>query len=191
EEELASHVVLAAMSEGTGAASVVEFPLVASEKMERRVVQAPTPWQELLTGEREMVAEGFDPSERPLALFPGAFNPLHEGHRGMARVAAARLQRPVVWELAIINVDKPPLDFLALEHRTSQMKGGPYVLSRAPTFVEKGELFPGATFVVGIDTVERIGQPRYYQHSRKKRDTALARLAELGCRFLVFGRERQ
>jgi hypothetical protein len=62
-------------------------------------------------------------------------------------------------------------------------------LTRAPTFREKAEAFPGATFVVGVDTLLRIAEPRYYGDDHAKRDAAIAEIAERGCRFLVFGRE--
>ena len=51
------------------------------------------------------------------------------------------------------------------------------------------ELFPGRTFAVGADTIARIGDSRYYDDSPEVAEAAYARLAELGCRFLVFGRQ--
>jgi len=48
-------------------------------------------------------------------------------------------------------------------------------------------LAEGATFVVGADTVARIGRPRFYG-GEAGRDAALAELARRGARFLVFGR---
>ena len=63
-------------------------------------------------------------------------------------------------------------------------------LSRAARFTQKAELFGGATFVVGADTIERIGQPRYYGGSQVAADEAIEKLAAGGCQFLVFGRVR-
>jgi hypothetical protein len=59
----------------------------------------------------------------------------------------------------------------------------------APTFVEKAELFPGAMFIVGADTLARIAEPRYYGGDAASRDEAIAAIGGLGCRFLVFSRE--
>jgi len=42
--------------------------------------------------------------------------------------------------------------------------------------------------MVGSDTLERIGQPRYYHGSLELRDKALEALAGNRARFLVFGR---
>ena len=57
----------------------------------------------------------------------------------------------------------------------------------APTFAEKAKVFPGCVFLVGVDTIRRISQPIYYG-DEKDRDAAIDELAQLSCRFLVFGR---
>ena len=62
------------------------------------------------------------------------------------------------------------------------------LITRAPTFVEKAELFPGATFVVGADTMVRIAEPRYYGGDDRG-GTMRDLIARQGCRFLVFGRK--
>jgi hypothetical protein len=97
------------------------------------------------------------------------------------------LGRPVEFEISIENVDKPPLDFTELAARAGQFADAPLWFTRAPTFAQKARLFPGAAFVVGADTIERIGEARYYG-SPAARDAALEELAAAGTRFLVFGR---
>ncbi|MEZ6070143.1 MAG: hypothetical protein R3C10_07645 [Pirellulales bacterium] len=95
----------------------------------------------------------------------------------------------MTFELSIENVDKPPLDYLEIERRCGQFAGvGAVCLTRAPTFLGKAELFPGATFVVGADTIIRIAAPRYYGNDPAACRAAIQRIAALGCRFLVFGR---
>lgn len=124
------------------------------------------------------------------AVLPGAFNPLHDGHRRMHELAEERLNCRVVFELSIRNVDKPDLDFIDIDDRTKQFDADAYVLTNQPTFIEKARLLfnqAGGTFVVGIDTVARINHERYYE-SRQHRDGAIAELNDLGIRFLVFGR---
>lgn len=125
----------------------------------------------------------------PLALLPGSFNPLHHGHVELARAAAARLGVPVAFELSVRNVDKPDLDVAETDRRTAQFAGvGPVWVTRAATFAEKAELFPGTAFVVGYDTAVRLVDPRYYADDAGRRDAVLARVAALGCRVVVGGR---
>ena len=119
-------------------------------------------------------------------LLPGSFNPVHEGHRRMLELAAARLGAGGTYELAILNPDKPPLSPGEAARRLAGFSDAEAVwLTRAPTFPEKARIFPGATFAVGVDTIVRIAEPRYYGGS----EGLAAALSLLGrCRFLVFGR---
>lgn len=148
-------------------------------------------WQGLLLGSTAAVPQG-PPLSQETALLPGAFNPVHEGHRTMARLAAERLGRPVAYELSVFNVDKPPLNYADLRDRLKAF--GPeesVMLTHAPRFTDKAELFPRRTFVVGADTILRVGDVRYYGDSRGARDAALTRLGEREVEFLVFGRLRE
>lgn len=125
------------------------------------------------------------------AVLPGSFNPIHEAHTGMRRTAEGILKTNVSYELSVQNVDKPMLDYIDLDERIAGFNQAPYVLTNQPTFVAKAELlFPhdGGTFVVGADTIQRIDQRRYYNDSMRRRNLAIARLAELSISFLVFGR---
>ncbi len=141
----------------------------------------------------KLVASGPDAIEArsaaPAVIFSGAFNPRHHGHEQMARVAEKLLGAPVAWELPIENADKPPLDYLEMARRLRQFGADESVyLTRAATFAAKAELFPGATFIVGADTLPRIDQPRFYGHGEAARDAAINAIAARGCKFLVFGR---
>jgi hypothetical protein len=158
--------------------------------VKRREQRAPQEWSDLLLCNRNSVAvvPAGGVSASPIVLFPGAFNPLHKGHKRMADVAAERCGKPVMFELSVTNVDKPPLDFIEIADRLGQFPNERVLLTRAPTFVEKAEIAPGCVFVVGIDTLVRIGDPVYYHNDRTKRDAAIAAIRERGCRFLVFGR---
>lgn len=124
----------------------------------------------------------------PRAVLPGSFNPLHHGHTGLARVAAARLGLEVHFELAVVNADKPELPRAEVERRVTQFAGvGPVWVTRAPTFVAKAELFPGVAFVLGWDTAVRVVDPKYYG-GEGERDAALRALLDRRCTFVVGGR---
>ena len=123
------------------------------------------------------------------AILPGSFNPFHHGHTGLAAVAALRLGVPVAFELSVANVDKPDFDAVEVERRVAEFRDlGPVWVTRAPTFAEKAELFPGAAFVVGYDTAARLIDPRYYANDPGRRDATLERIAAAGCRVVVGGR---
>lgn len=120
-------------------------------------------------------------------LFPGAFNPLHHAHQRMLEIAEARLGMRGAFELSIVNVDKPLLDYTEIESRLAQFSK-PVWLTRLPTFLEKARHFPQAHFILGVDTLVRLVDPKYYG-TTGDRDAAIEELLDLGSRFIVFGRE--
>jgi hypothetical protein len=125
---------------------------------------------------------------RPVALLSGSFNPLHRGHVELARAAGRHLGAEVHFELSVANADKPELPREEVERRVAQFAGvGPVWVTRAPTFIQKAELFPGAAFVLGWDTAVRVIDPKYYG-SERGRDAALRATLERGCRLVVGGR---
>jgi hypothetical protein len=216
EEQLATAMILNAVAEACGVRAGLRLDLSVDERrrLESTAVVAPQEWTDLLLGNRAKVCavgvESADVAEvdasrrgaegpaaatpRARAVFPGAFHPLHHGHRRMAELASGILGCRVEFEISIVNVDKPPLDFWEMQRRADQFASGQSHpaqttwFTRAPTFRLKADLFPGATFVVGADTIARIAEPRYYQNDPLARDAAIEHVADVGCRFLVFGR---
>lgn len=189
EEHLVSVVILNEIAAASGLADRVTVPLLPSELPQRTSKSAPTEWQDLLSGKSQQTCARGSP-ESPRAIFPGAFNPLHDGHRELAEKASQILGTPVAFEISIANVDKPPLDFIEIADRLEQFDPNQGVwLTRAPTFAEKAAQFPGVTFVVGADTIERIAEPRYYHDNVPAMLRAIEQLVLAGCRFLVFGRK--
>ena len=121
-------------------------------------------------------------------LLPGSFNPLHAGHQEMMAVAEQVTGRKGAYELTLRNADKPDLDYLSVQERLSTMTGRDVWLTNQSTFVAKADLFPNTTFVLGTDTMQRIGETRFYHHSAKQRDAAVQRMQALHIQFLVLGR---
>jgi phosphopantetheine adenylyltransferase len=146
---------------------------------------ADVPWARVELDGTQVV----DGSVTGVALLPGSFNPLHYGHLQLAEVAASLLGCEVLFELAVVNVDKPPLTRDETLARVRQFRHRARVLlTRAPRFLEKARLFPGNAFVIGWDTAVRLVQPRYYGDSERAMQAALEELRDLDTRFLVAGR---
>ena len=126
----------------------------------------------------------------PGAVLPGSFCPLHAAHVALAEIAEELIGQLVCFEISLTNVDKPPLCAFELRQRLDQFAWhGTVELSRAATFLEKSRLLKGTTFVVGVDTAERIVDPQYYRQNRAKMLSALGEIAKNGCHFLVAGRK--
>lgn len=140
-------------------------------------------WRSLILGEELAFATAEHDGR---LLMPGAFNPLHHAHERMLEIAEQKTGLAGAYELSIVNVDKPFLDYTEIDTRLKQFTK-PVWVTRLPTFLEKARYFRGAHFVIGIDTLIRIVDPGYYG-GLEARDRALAELAELSTRFVVFGR---
>src|SRR5204863_659775 len=161
----------------------------ADEHYAETVVAAVDPIDRVLAGELDRLTVQPDgqmmlSAPQPVVLFPGSFNPIHEGHVLLARVAEELRQQPLAFEISVTNVDKPPLAGETVRHRLAQFAWkSPVELTRAPTFLEKSRLFPGATFVVGADTAGRQFEPKYYGGDEARMHRALEEIANSGSRF--------
>jgi nicotinamide mononucleotide (NMN) deamidase PncC len=189
EETVAENLGLYALDQALDLKLAVTPPLHSGEVLDEAHLTAPAPWQHLLLGDVQAIHARKEKAPPPSVLFPGAFNPLHDGHRAMADYASSRFGSAPAFEICINNVDKPALNYLDLQHRLAQFDTDVSIwLTRTATFIDKARLFPGAVFLVGADTLVRIADPRYYDSSAVQRDKHLSELAELGNRLLVFGR---
>lgn len=147
---------------------------------------------------------GAGADDRRKVLLPGSFNPLHEGHLGMANWVSHHLGLPVWFELSFVNADKPVAFLDEISQRLRQQWIQPnsqdptlkslsmhphgLMLSGNARFLSKARAFPGSLFAVGIDTIIRVADPRFYDNQPDARDAAMSEIADLGCNFLVFGR---
>jgi hypothetical protein len=192
EEDLVSRAIVLWLAHACGVAAPSPRSLLdADEQFSERIVETVDAIDQLLAGEVDRVTVQRDgqmmlSTTQPLVLLPGSFNPLHEGHVLLARVAEEVRQQPLAFEISVTNVDKPPLSGETVRLRLAQFAWKwPVELTRAPTFVEKSRLFPGATFVIGADTAERLFAPKYYGDDEVRMHVALEGIAKSGCSFLV------
>jgi nicotinic acid mononucleotide adenylyltransferase len=171
--------------------SRIEGALLEGETIARDDVTPPSAWRELLGGGRPVAAAAGE--GQPVAgslVFPGSFDPLHEGHRLMARIAEEIAERPLAWEISVTNVDKPMLDYASIRDRAAQFAGQRLWLTRAARFIDKLAIFPEGTFVLGADTYSRLADPRYYGGSAAAAAEAVETIATRARGLIVFGRMR-
>jgi hypothetical protein len=192
EEDLVARAILLWLARACGVAALSPRSLFdVDEPYAETAVANADRVDRLLAGELDRVTVRPDgqmllTAAQPVVLFPGSFNPMHEGHALLARVAAEFRQAPVAFEISVTNVDKPPLASETVRSRLAQFAWKAAVeLTRAPTFLEKSRLFPGTTFVVGADTAERLFGPKYYGDDESRMHLALEEIANSGASFLV------
>jgi hypothetical protein len=101
-------------------------------------------------------------------IFSGSFDPCHKSHVEMARIASRKHGLPVDFEISLINVDKPPIDYISLEDRIASIKAcydpdlmGDIFVTNTPLFVEKATLFPDSTFIVGAELSKTLRSDYY------------------------------
>lgn len=195
EEDLVSRGIILWLARACGVAAPSPRTLLdADEHYAETALAAVDTVDQLLAGELDRVTVQPDgqmmlSAPQPFVLFPGSFNPMHQGHVLLARVAEELRQQSVAFEISVTNVDKPPLAAETVRRRLTQFAWkSPVELTRAPTFVEKSRLFPGTTFVVGADTAERLFGPKYYGDDEARMHMALEEIANSGAGFLVAAR---
>jgi nicotinic acid mononucleotide adenylyltransferase len=128
----------------------------------------------------------------PVLLHSSSFRPRHEAHIRMAEIAEEIVGVRCDLDLPIFNANKNPLTYIDIAERLTGL-GGDHrcylYLTNAATFIEKARLFPGCTFIVGYDTLERLPQPQFYTGGELERDWTFAQFEELGTHFIIFGRD--
>src|SRR6185437_16216433 len=110
EERLTAALLLNLVAEAAGIEQRLDVELSPEERIVASRAQAPAAWQNLLAGDIDFTALRAAMPERKLpsppparrAILAGAFNPCHDAHRAMARIASEMLGAPIEFELSIL-----------------------------------------------------------------------------------------
>lgn len=115
-------------------------------------------------------------------LYPGSFNPLHDGHLKLANAAGN-----VLFMINDNHPDKGKLPEEEIKSRVAQFRWkSPVIITHnMPLFIDKARSFPGFTFLIGHDTYLRILDQKY---SSIPVENMLQEFQELGTKFLVADR---
>ena len=194
EEHLLSMLILKTLASACGVPDTLDLQLSDTEQVVESGTQYDTTLDAFNTGHVSSVAFASDGSSQGDAhhtggVLSGSFNPLHQGHQELVTVASRTLNAPVIYELSVSNVDKPPLEDEVVLERIDQVRQfGDLAITKAPVFYEKAQLFPGCAFIIGWDTMVRLVDPKYYENDHAKMILALNQIRAAGCDFLVAGR---
>ena len=163
----------------------LKLPELAQE-LSYEIVSAKQEWHDLESGHIDYVTKSGSPTK---LIFPGTFQPFHKGHSSIQKIAEEKIGESATFEISISNVEKTLLSYYEIEKTLGQFKGDQnWVLTNAPTFVEKAEIFKESTFVMGMDTLIRLFDPKFYENDQVMR-SSLNVFIENNIRFLIFGRQ--
>ncbi len=121
-------------------------------------------------------------------LFPGAFNPPHEGHFANAANATARASgEPALFQITASPPHKAALSLTDMLGRLRHFKHKHDVLfmEGGALYIEKARRFPNSTFVLGSDALSRMLDPQWGVEP----EALLREFQELGTKFLISERD--
>jgi len=194
EEELVSSLIVQYIEEKLLGNSVLNMELNKLESVSVDETEFPSDLDSLVNGHIGSITYmgsnlvGLDKSFKG-GILSGSFNPMHQGHIELSKLASDMLGVPVAFEISATNVDKPPLQANEIEKRVSQFeRSETVILTCAPLFGEKSSIFQNSTFIIGNDTALRLVDPKYYDNDVQNMYTSLQKVKDNKCDFLVAGR---
>ena len=157
-----------------------------TQKIEYEVFSSKPEWHALESGKESLVHSALEPSK---LIFPGAFNPMHKGHKRIQKIAEERTRMPATFEISIGNVEKTLLSYFEIHKVLDQFKPDDrWALTNAPTFADKARIFKDSTFILGIDTLIRMFDEKFYGDQKQMLESIDLFNAN-DVNFIVFGRK--
>ena len=116
------------------------------------------------------------------ALMPGAFNPPHAGHLGIASEVERKHHLPVTFHVTANSPNKPPLTVQDMLKRAKLLRGHDALFTRGESlYIEKARRFPETPLVMGSDALLRMLDPKWGPEVK----ALLVEFSQLGTTFLV------
>ena len=194
EEELVSSLIVQCVEEKLLGNSVLNVDLNKLESVSVDETEFSSDLDSLVNGHISSITSmgtnlvGLDKSFKG-GILSGSFNPIHQGHIELSKIASDILEAPVAFEISVTNVDKPLLQADEIKKRVSQFeRSETVILTCAPLFAEKSGIFQNSTFIIGNDTALRLVDPKYYDNDVQNMYTSLQKVKDNKCDFLVAGR---
>ena len=157
-----------------------------TQQIHYEVIAAKPEWHALEKKEITILNSDLEPSK---LIFPGTFNPLHEGHIKIQEIAEKKTSMHATYEISIGNVEKTLLSYFEIQKILDQFGlDDRWALTNAPTFADKARIFNNSTFILGIDTLTRMFDEKFYG-SKNQLLESLEEFNTYNANFLVFGRQ--
>jgi hypothetical protein len=119
-------------------------------------------------------------------IFPGAFNPPHQGHFGMALEVYDQYQVYPTFHITEQQPHKPALSVANMLQRAKMLQGYPRVFTEnQPLYLDKAKAHPNAAILIGADAMGRLLDPKWGPDLQTLKDT----FSVQGTTFLVFPRK--
>lgn len=120
------------------------------------------------------------------AMMPGAYNPPHEGHFGVAHAYQELKGQRVLFEVSATPPHKPALSVQDLLKRARMLRGHDRIFTEnIPMYLDKARAYPGMPLIMGADTMLRILDPKWGLDVA----SMLKEMTDLGTVIYVNGRE--
>lgn len=102
------------------------------------------------------------PDAKVDAIFPGAFNPPHHGHFGMAKGFFDVAHLEATFHITAVTPHKALLTVADMLQRAKMLEGHQRMFTRNdPLYVDKAERFPTRPIILGGDALERMLDPKW------------------------------
>lgn len=112
------------------------------------------------TGERLESLPGMYRESGRGAIFPGAFNPPHEGHFGILEAYQRQYGGPVACNLEISPKHKEAVSVPEAVRRIKALRGRDVIVSDGLSlYIDKAERWPGLGIILGADAFQRMVDP--------------------------------